>query len=234
MHLRPLVAFFAALVLIVVGIILWFRFSKTLQQSSTTTTSYLDSTARADSATMVRQDMNKSAPRDSTPNVDRPQSPALQPTPMGLSNIPAPTQSLIIPVDGVRADKLVDTYTQARATGRTHDAIDIVAPHNAQVIAAAAGTIVRLFESVRGGTTIYELSPDGHTVFYYAHLDRYAEGLTKGERVQQGQLLGYVGDTGDAGAGNYHLHFAIWLIQDPKKFWDGQNVNPYPILRQVK
>jgi murein DD-endopeptidase MepM/ murein hydrolase activator NlpD len=149
------------------------------------------------------------------------------------STYTGPTDQLIIPVAGIKATQLVDTYTQARSGGRAHDAIDIIAPHNTPVLAATSGTILRLFQSKLGGTTLYQLGPDQHTVYYYAHLDHYADGLAQGSAVKQGEIIGYVGDTGDAGAGNYHLHFAIWKIEDPKKFWDGQNINPYPILRQA-
>jgi len=139
---------------------------------------------------------------------------------------------LIIPVAGVQAIELRDTYNEARAEGRTHNAIDIMAPRGAPVLASANGEIVKLFFSVRGGNTIYQMSEDKKYVFYYAHLERYAEGLAQGQHARQSQVIGYVGDTGNAGAGNYHLHFSIWRITDPKHYWDGININPYPILRQ--
>lgn len=140
---------------------------------------------------------------------------------------------LIIPVAGIHGKQLTDTYSAARSGGRVHDAIDIMAPHNSQVLAAADGEIKRFFLSKLGGTTIYQLSGDGRTVYYYAHLDHYATGIAEGMHVKQGQLIGYVGDTGDAGPGNYHLHFAIWQITDTTKFWDGNNLNPYPLLKDI-
>jgi murein DD-endopeptidase MepM/ murein hydrolase activator NlpD len=79
--------------------------------------------------------------------------------------------------------------------------------------------------------TLYQLSANQRIVFYYAHLERYAEGLLQGQSVRQGDLIGYVGDTGNAGAGNYHLHFAIWAVNDPRRLWNGINVNPFPMLR---
>jgi murein DD-endopeptidase MepM/ murein hydrolase activator NlpD len=138
---------------------------------------------------------------------------------------------LIIPVAGVRADQLIDTFTAARAEGRTHDAIDIPAAAGTPVLAASDGEIVRLFQSERGGTTIYQLSPDKKLVFYYAHLQRYADGIAVGKYVRQGELIAYVGDTGNAGPGNFHLHFSIAILADPKRYWEGTNINPYPILR---
>jgi murein DD-endopeptidase MepM/ murein hydrolase activator NlpD len=98
------------------------------------------------------------------------------------------------------------------------------------VIAAADGKILKLFHSEKGGTTIYQLSADQQLVFYYAHLSRYADGLTEGNIVKQGEVIAYVGDTGNAGAGNYHLHFSIAVVSDPKRYWEGTNINPYPLL----
>ena len=139
---------------------------------------------------------------------------------------------LIIPVAGVRPEQLLDTFSEARSEGRVHDAIDIPAPHGTAVLAAADGPIVKLFQSARGGTTIYQLSIDGKFVYYYAHLDRYADGLGEGHFAKQGETIAYVGDTGNAGAGNYHLHFSIAEISNPKDFWHGVNINPYPLLRR--
>lgn len=142
------------------------------------------------------------------------------------------TLKLIIPVVGVRPDQLTDTFADARSESRVHDAIDILAPAGTAVVAAADGEIVKLFQSERGGTTIYQLSADKKFVFYYAHLQRYADGLTVGKFVRQGEIIAYVGDTGNAGAGNFHLHFSIAVISDPKRYWEGANINPYPLLRK--
>ena len=139
---------------------------------------------------------------------------------------------LIIPVAGVRADQLLDTFSAARSEGRVHDAIDIPAPRGTPVLAVANGKILKLFQSERGGTTIYQLSSDEKFIYYYAHLDRYAEGLGEGQRVTQGETIAYVGDTGNAGAGNYHLHFSIMITSNPKRWWEGVNINPYPLLRK--
>jgi murein DD-endopeptidase MepM/ murein hydrolase activator NlpD len=132
----------------------------------------------------------------------------------------------------VRPDQLVDTFSDARSEGRHHDAIDIMAPAGTSVVAAADGEIIRLFQSERGGTTIYQLSTDKKFVFYYAHLQRYAEGLVVGKFAKQGEVIAYVGDTGNAGAGNFHLHFSISIVVDPKRYWEGTNINPYPLLRR--
>jgi len=141
------------------------------------------------------------------------------------------TVNLIIPVAGVRPEQLIDTFDDARSEGRVHDAIDIPAAAGTPVLAAADGQVLKLFQSERGGTTIYQLSADNKLVFYYAHLQRYADGLTEGSYVRQGTVLAYVGDTGNAGAGNYHLHFSIAIVADPKRYWEGTNINPFPLLR---
>lgn len=161
--------------------------------------------------------------------IDPPQNSISPTTVPGASS---PSQGLIVPVAGIRPDQLRDTFSESRSQGRVHDAIDITAPRGTQVLAAADGPIVKLFQSERGGTTIYQLSPDGKFVYYYAHLERYAEGLVESHYAKQGETIAYVGDTGNAGAGNYHLHFSIAEISNPKDFWHGRNINPYPLLRK--
>ncbi|MEO8434574.1 MAG: peptidoglycan DD-metalloendopeptidase family protein [Pyrinomonadaceae bacterium] len=144
----------------------------------------------------------------------------------------APSVALIVPVAGVRPDQLRDTYSDSRSEGRLHDAIDIVAPAGTPVLASADGPILKLFPSERGGITVYQSSTDGNFIYYYAHLQRYADGLAVGHFARQGETIAYVGDTGNAGTGNYHLHFSISRIADPKRYWEGYNINPYPLLRK--
>ena len=142
---------------------------------------------------------------------------------------------LLIPVAGVKPAELRDTFSDARSEGRVHDAIDIPAPRGTPVLAAAGGRVVKLFQSAKGGTTVYQLAAaDEHFVFYYAHLDHYADGLAEGHAARRGETIGYVGDTGNAGPGNTHLHFQIYRVADPRHFWTGENVNPYPLLRNAE
>ena len=138
---------------------------------------------------------------------------------------------LIVPVVGIRPDQLIDTFADSRSEGRAHDAIDIAAPVGTPVIAATDGEIVKFHDSVRGGITIYQLTSDRKYVLYYAHLQRRAEEISVGTRVQKGATIGFVGDSGNSGAGNYHLHFSISIVTDPKRFWSGTSINPYPILK---
>jgi murein DD-endopeptidase MepM/ murein hydrolase activator NlpD len=137
---------------------------------------------------------------------------------------------LAIPVIGVRPGQLTDTFTEARANGRRHDAIDIMAVEGTPVIAAADGTIEKLFFSNEGGITIYERSPDQKWMYYYAHLQGYAPGLAEGQQVKRGQVIARVDHTGDAVATSPHLHFAINTMAPGEHWWQGTPINPYPVL----
>ena len=137
---------------------------------------------------------------------------------------------LIVPVAGIAASSLVDTYTDARSEGRSHDAIDIMAPAGTPVLAAADGHVEKLFTSDRGGLTIYQFEPGGRYAYYYAHLRSYAPGLHEKQQVRQGEVIGYVGNTGNASAQAPHLHFAILVLGPEKRWWEGTAINPYPIL----
>ncbi|MEO8743409.1 MAG: M23 family metallopeptidase [Lysobacteraceae bacterium] len=140
------------------------------------------------------------------------------------------SSTLMIPVEGINANRLIDTFDAARATGRRHDAIDIMAPKGTRVLAAADGKVVKLFTSVRGGLTVYEFDPTATYTYYYAHLDSYAPGITEGAKLQQGDLIGYVGSSGDASPTAPHLHFEITLLGPEKHWWQGTSINPYPVL----
>ncbi|HEU4877697.1 MAG TPA: M23 family metallopeptidase [Sphingomicrobium sp.] len=139
---------------------------------------------------------------------------------------------LAIPVAGVRPNDLVDTFTQARAGGaRVHDAIDIMAPVGRPVVAAAPGTVEKLFFSKGGGgITAYIRSDDGRWDYYYAHLSAYAPGLHEGQKLRRGAPVGYVGFTGNANPAGPHLHFAINRMAPGEKWYQGTPINPYPLL----
>ena len=139
---------------------------------------------------------------------------------------------LAIPVAGVNAKQLTDTFTQARAGGaRVHDAIDIMAEEGTPVIAATDGTVDKLFFSDGGGgITAYIRSPDQRWTYYYAHLQGYAPGLAEGQKVKRGQVIGRVGHTGNADAAGPHLHFAINQMRAGEKWYQGSPINPYPLL----
>ena len=139
---------------------------------------------------------------------------------------------LAIPVAGIRPEQLSDTFTQARAGGaRVHDAIDIMAARGTPVVAAAEGTVEKLFLSNGGGgITAYVRSPDRAWIYYYAHLEGYAPGLAEGQHVRRGDPIGFVGSTGNASPDGPHLHFAISHMGPADRFWQGMPINPYPLL----
>jgi murein DD-endopeptidase MepM/ murein hydrolase activator NlpD len=139
--------------------------------------------------------------------------------------------AVMIPVQGVAASALHDDWAEPRGGGtREHHAIDIMAARGTPVLAAADGSIEKLFQSKLGGTTVYERSADGGTVFYYAHLDHYAPTLVEGQAVRAGQEIAAVGSTGDADPGAPHLHFEIHRMAPGERWWQGTEINPYPVL----
>jgi len=142
-----------------------------------------------------------------------------------------PAFALQIPVRGIAGDRLVDTWHQSRDAGaRVHQAIDIPAPMNTPVVAAMPGRVEKLFSSAAGGTTAYIRSADGRWLTYYAHLAGYVSGLAEGQMVSAGQPIGFVGDTGNAGPGNTHLHFAMHRMKPGQSWYQGTPVNPFPYL----
>ncbi len=161
-------------------------------------------------------------------------APAAQPAAAAETTVAAPVNTsddLLIPVQGVRRDQLQDTFTDARSQGRRHDAIDILAPAGTPVLAVADGSVEKLFDSERGGLTVYQFEPSGRYAYYYAHLQRYADGLAEKQPIRRGQVLGYVGSTGNADPGAPHLHFEIHRLGPEKQWWKGESLNPYPLLR---
>ncbi len=145
-------------------------------------------------------------------------------------------RELIIPVLNVRSSDLTDTFSDERgASSRLHEAIDIMAPDGTSVVAAAPGTIEKLFVSDAGGNTIFVRTTDRKSIHYYAHLGEYAEGLKEGQRVRRGQRLGTVGSTGNASPEAPHLHFAIMRTTQDAAWWEPSNaVNPYPLLTEKR
>ena len=183
---------------------------------------------------------------DATSTADRPTDTGV--TTAVVSAAPAPTtgsvgtasgstrllrmKRLEMPLDGVSRDQLRDTFDEGRAAGlRRHEAIDIMAPKGTPVRAVEDGRVAKLFKSVAGGLTIYLEDPSGMFTYYYAHLDRYAEGLEEDQRVRRGELIGYVGSTGNASEDAPHLHFAIFQMGPEHRWWQGDPINPFLVLR---
>ncbi len=138
---------------------------------------------------------------------------------------------LLLPVQGIQPSQLRDTFTDARSEGRVHDAIDIMADAGTPVLAVADGTVEKLFDSERGGLTIYQFEPGGRWCYYYAHLQRYADGLAEKQAIKRGEVIGYVGSTGNASAEAPHLHFEVHVLGPEKQWWKGESINPYPLLQ---
>lgn len=140
-------------------------------------------------------------------------------------------RSLTLPVQGIKREQLRDTFNELRGTSRRHEALDVLAPRNTPVLAVEDGTIAKLFLSDAGGITIYQFDPSSNYVYYYAHLERYAEGLKEGASVKRGDVIGYVGTTGNAPRDTPHLHFAIVQMTSEKKWWEGTAIDPYSVLK---
>jgi murein DD-endopeptidase MepM/ murein hydrolase activator NlpD len=140
-------------------------------------------------------------------------------------------RDLLLPVEGFDRATLYGSFAEKRGSDRLHEAIDMLAPRNTPVLAVEDGTIARLFSSKAGGITVYQFDPGVSYVYYYAHLQRYAAGLTEGAAVRRGQVIGYVGTSGNAPPDTPHLHFAIFKLSEKKQWWEGVPIDPFEVLR---
>jgi murein DD-endopeptidase MepM/ murein hydrolase activator NlpD len=138
---------------------------------------------------------------------------------------------LRVPIDGANVESWKGAFDERRDNGaRGHEAVDILSPRNTPVHAVSDGTIVKIFESKAGGHTVYQFDDDGRLCYYYAHLERYADGLHEGQRIRQGDVIGYVGTSGNAPANTPHLHFAVFRLDDAKRWWKGTPLDPYEVF----
>ena len=175
------------------------------------------------------------AGRESPQSIER--SPVLTAATSGRTESDARTtvlrrRQLNMPVDGVSRDRLHDSFDERRGGGlRAHEAIDIMAPRGTPVRAVEDGHVAKLFTSVAGGLTIYQFDPMETFCYYYAHLDRYAADLKEGQMVHRGEVIGYVGSSGNASEDAPHLHFAVYQLGKERQWWRGDAINPYPLLR---
>ena len=143
-------------------------------------------------------------------------------------------RGLVLPVSAVSSAQLTDTYTHARKGGATHEALDIMAPRGTPVLAVEDGRVTKLFLSKAGGVSLYQFDLAAEYVYYYAHLDRYAEGILEGDSVLKGQIIGYVGSTGNASPNAPHLHFSVSRMGPERQWWRGTPINPFLIWRNAK
>ena len=171
-----------------------------------------------------------SARRPAAPSAIDPSVPVISAGP-GAALEELRSRRLTVPVQGIDRAKLVQTFDDQRSGARRHEAIDILAPRNTPVLAVEDGTAARLFSSRAGGITLYQYDPDEKFIYYYAHLERYADGIKEGDRLRRGQVIGYVGTTGNAPPNTPHLHFAIFETTTPKRWWEGRAIDPFLVLR---
>jgi murein DD-endopeptidase MepM/ murein hydrolase activator NlpD len=154
-----------------------------------------------------------------------------------IKEVPAESalaRSLIMPVVGVVYSALHDNFSERRGGGRMHEALDMMAPRGTPVVSATDGRLLKLHLSKAGGLMVYAADAKDQFILMYAHLDRYADGLVEGAPVHKGQLLGYVGTTGNASANAPHLHFAIARGEPSVHWWKGVAVDPYPLLANAQ
>jgi murein DD-endopeptidase MepM/ murein hydrolase activator NlpD len=144
------------------------------------------------------------------------------------------TRAFGLPIANLKPSDIHDTYLQVRGGGeRRHEATDIMAPRGTPVVAVDTGVIAKLFTSKPGGLTVYQFDGSQRYAYYYAHLDRYAEGIREGQLLKKGDLVGYVGITGNSDPNAPHLHFAIFELGPEKRWWEGKPINPYPFLMKA-
>ena len=158
-----------------------------------------------------------------------PASPAPAPDP-GAAHPDLRQRNLVLPVQGITPENLHNSFDEARGGGRVHGALDILAPRNTPVLAVEDGRVAKLFTSKQGGLTIYQFDPSEAYAYYYAHLERYADGVKEGVTVRRGQVIGYVGTSGNAAPDTPHLHFAIFRLTPEKRWWEGDPLNPFTVL----
>ena len=150
--------------------------------------------------------------------------------PVAPASVVLAPSGLAMPLPDLKPGQLLDTFDQARGTERRHEALDIMAPAGTPVLAVADGHIEKLFTSDAGGLTLYQFEPSGRYAYYYAHLQAYAPGLVEAKTVKRGEVIGYVGSTGNANPAAPHLHFAVFALGPERKWWKGTPINPYPLL----
>ena len=139
------------------------------------------------------------------------------------------TRRLTVPVAGITPSQLVGSFEVPRGSSR-HEALDIMAPRGTPVVAVEDGRVVKLFESRTGGLTLYQFDPAERVAYYYAHLDRYADGILQGQALKRGRTIGYVGSTGNADPAAPHLHFAIFVLGPERRWWEGTPLDPHAVL----
>ena len=195
-----------------------------------------------DGAARVAEPLIEAAPKKVEVKPTKPgePKPVAPPPPAVASSTPAMSSNVVeelrhraltLPVQGIKRSDLRDTFSELRGSSRRHEALDVLAPRNTPVLAVEDGTVARLFLSDAGGITVYQYDPTRTYVYYYAHLERYADGLKEGAPIKRGDTIGYVGTTGNAPRDTPHLHFAIFQMTEEKRWWEGTAIDPYSVLK---
>ncbi|MEO7580887.1 MAG: M23 family metallopeptidase [Massilia sp.] len=233
--MKWLLTFLAGILLGAGGLFIYLRQIPQTPPAVAVVTAPATTTAAGAPSTVVGADLAvplPSAPVVSTDlaDADLPLRPLESELPPADAPPATPGVKLSVPVEGIKLAQLSDNFDQPRGKERHHEALDIMAPKGTKVIAAADGKVVKLFNSKPGGLTVYQFDPSEKYAYYYAHLDRYAEGIKEGSTLKRGDLVGYVGTTGNANPNAPHLHFAVFELTPSKQWWKGTPVNPYPML----
>lgn len=167
---------------------------------------------------------------DAAPVVVEPVAPAA--STLEAEPLQAHPGGLAIPVSGMAPNQLIDSFNDPRGANGIHEAIDIMATLQTPVVAVADGKVMKLFDSVPGGHTLYQFDASEKFAYYYAHLDGYAPGIVEGQKLKRGDLLGYVGVSGNANPLTPHLHFAVFALGPEKRWWQGHAINPFPLFQR--
>ena len=175
----------------------------------------------------VRPSIPPAPPRvPATPPLTRDETPPESANP--ISDLRS--RRLTVPLQGLDRKDLRSSFDEQRG-GRRHEAMDVLSPRNTPVLAVDDGTIAKLFTSKAGGLTVYQFDADSVYAYYYAHLERYAPGLEEHQRVKRGDVIGYVGTSGNAPPDTPHLHFAIFKLTEAKQWWKGTPIDPFLVFR---
>jgi murein DD-endopeptidase MepM/ murein hydrolase activator NlpD len=171
---------------------------------------------------------------DTRPNVTASEAKTARAPVIGADRVVATTgaaKDLRVPIDGSDVNAWKGGFAERRGN-RAHEAVDILAPRNTPIHAVSDGTIAKLFVSKLGGNTIYQFDPSGRFAYYYAHLERYADGLREGQAVAKGDIIGYVGTSGNAPPNTPHLHFGVFQLDQNQRWWDGKPLDPYEVFHK--
>jgi len=185
---------------------------------------------------LVSDPVMAAAPRSSRPAAKTAPASA-PPSPAGAAATVGTTGDvsnghLRLPIDGIDIESFKGGFDERRGGDRPHEAVDVLSPRNTPVHAVENGTIAKLFYSKAGGLTIYQFDPSGRYCYYYAHLERYADGLHDGQTIAKGDVIGYVGTSGNAPPDTPHLHFAVFELKGDRKWWQGTPLDPYGVFKE--